>query len=267
MMQRENQRRHALTSCSLRGRALATLLVAAALGIVSASAQERPQETSIWAMGHTWQLTSIEWREFLGQYELRVVAGSPVWDRRSAFPEQDVYPAILAGLCTALLGHRPYAPSGDLGRDDIFRVSVSLLSEDEDNDLEASRLFSVSVVDGACPEVVPVSSLPLRYGPPLDGWHFDGFAIVEELASIERWGVNAVPVFTPPDRDGTDVPWDLLCRAAAYEARTWRILGGFRQGARLAIALDRGEGSLSMVFAIYHSDGCSYPPIEDSDDV
>jgi len=223
-----------------------------------ANAQIEDASTRVWSNGFFWDISQIQWVEFLGAYDLRALATLAARDARSSIPEGLSRGDIVDGLCATLIGHRPMAPSGDVGRQDIFRVSLNVANLDGRGGLMLERPFSLSVVNGVCSPARREGALPLQYSGLLAGWQFGGFAATSP-ASVQTWDVEAVPFFAAVDVMPGSPPLDLLCEAAAFEARYWRRLGSFREGARMAIGVQMGPETYRYTPAVWFGGTCQFP--------
>ncbi|WP_025310662.1 hypothetical protein [Roseicyclus elongatus] len=242
-----------------------SLLLVAALSSIQgvqfaqgANAQTLDGAVRLWSNGFFWDISQIQWVEFLGTYDLRVLATLESRDDRSSIPEGLSSEDVVNGLCATLVGHRPMAPAEVSGRGDIFRVSLNVANHDGQGGLMFERPYSLSVVDGLCSPARHEGALPLQYSRSLAGWQFGGFASTE-IEALRPWNIEAVPFFAPVDVIGGPPPLDLLCEAAAFEARFWRRLGSFREGARMAIGLQTGPDSYDFFLAVRFGGECQFP--------
>ena len=216
--------------------------------------------SNTWAFGYTWNLTNIEWHSFQGQWELRAVIGEREYDQRSARTLPDSNRELLLGVCNALLDKRPHAPEPNLGRSDIFRVSLNVRRpEDDENagELVFSPAASFSVNDIRCAASSDDYVLPLSYGQALEGVRFSGFmaTLPPEVASLN---LQAAALFEITAGEGAfelgDLP--LLCEAARYESHLWRVAGPLADGDRIAIAVQSEPERINFFPAVLSGDEC-----------
>ena len=242
--------------------------LAALLGAPCAAVANTAEPTSnaqIWSNGFFWDLNNIQWIELNDTYNVRANAEIASRDRNNQEIRGLSIEEALDGLCASVLSFRPSPPREDIGRRDIFRISVNIADPSDPDTFLFERPYPMSVIDGQCAPARPDAIFPLGYTGQLHGWGFRGFMETEPDV-LRDWDAEAFPVFIPVGESEGAVPLDLLCQAAAFEARYWRPLGSFREGTRLAIGVVTNRDQINFTLAMWFGGECSFPSEGQVDD-